>query len=121
MDHATHYDECLAALAVPAFRARRFRDPAEALDDPDLADRGTFAPIADVAANSGVQCAVADVGCAYRDRAGDSVNRIPRDDVLARVLGLSADEIAKAAVSGAFGKAAMRQRNDAAAGDKSCI
>ena len=30
-----------------------------------------------------------------------------RDDVLERVLGLSADEIAKAAASGAFGKVAI--------------
>lgn len=42
-------DECLDLLGRSGVPSARFRDPAEALDDPDLADRGTFAPIADVA------------------------------------------------------------------------
>ena len=42
-------DECLAMLDQAGIPSARFRDPAEALGDPDLADRGTFAPIADAA------------------------------------------------------------------------
>jgi crotonobetainyl-CoA:carnitine CoA-transferase CaiB-like acyl-CoA transferase len=101
-------DECLAALGRSGVPSARFRDPAEALDDPDLADRGTFAPIADVAGEfKGVNAPWRMSGA--RTAIGQEIPSIGshRDDVLARVLGLSADEIAKAAVSGAFGKAAI--------------
>jgi CoA:oxalate CoA-transferase len=101
-------DQCLAALGDAGVPSARFRDPAEALDDPDLADRGTFAPIADVAGE------FKGVNAPWRMSGADTAigREIPsigahRDDVLKRVLGLSADEIASAAASGAFGKVAV--------------
>ena len=100
-------DECLAALGDAGVPCARFRDPAEALDDPNLADRGTFAPIADVAGE------FKGVNAPWRmSGAHTAIGReIPsvgshRDDVLTRVLGLSTDEIRRAAASGAFGKVA---------------
>jgi crotonobetainyl-CoA:carnitine CoA-transferase CaiB-like acyl-CoA transferase len=101
-------DQCLAELGRSGVPSARFRDPAEALDDPDLADRGTFAPIADVAGEfKGVNAPWRMSGA--RTAIGQEIPSIGahRDDVLARVLGLSADEITKAAASGAFGKAAI--------------
>ena len=101
-------DECLAMLDQAGIPSARFRDPAEALGDPDLADRGTFAPIADAAGEfKGVNAPWRMSGA--RSAIGREIPSIGshRDDVLERVLGLSADEIAKAAASGAFGKVAM--------------
>ncbi len=101
-------DECLAMLDQAGIPSARFRDPAEALDDPDLADRGTFAPIADAAGEfKGVNAPWRMSGA--RSAIGREIPSIGshRDDVLERVLGLSADEIAKAAASGAFGKVAI--------------
>jgi crotonobetainyl-CoA:carnitine CoA-transferase CaiB-like acyl-CoA transferase len=101
-------DECLAMLDRTGIPSARFRDPAEALDDPNLADRGTFAPIADAAGEfKGVNAPWRMSGA--RSAIGREIPSIGshRDDVLARVLGLSADEIARAAASGAFGKVAV--------------
>jgi CoA:oxalate CoA-transferase len=101
-------DECLAVLDRAGVPSARFRDPAEALDDPDLAGRGTFATIADAAGEfKGVNAPWRMSGA--RSAIGREIPSIGshRDDVLARVLGLSRDEIARAAASGAFGKAAM--------------
>jgi len=51
-------DECLAMLDQAGIPSARFRDPAEALSDSDLADRGRRRRI------QGRQRPVADVGCA---------------------------------------------------------
>jgi len=100
-------DECLAMLDRTGIPSARFRDPAEALDDPNLADRGTFAPIADAAGEfKGVNAPWRMSG--VRSAIGREIPSIGshRDDILERVLGLSADEIEKAAACGAFGKVA---------------
>jgi CoA:oxalate CoA-transferase len=100
-------EECLAKLDRAGVPSARFRDPGEALDDPDLASRGTFAPIADAAGEfEGVNAPWRMSGA--RSAIGREIPSIGshRDDVLERLLGLSADEIAKAAASGAFGKVA---------------
>jgi CoA:oxalate CoA-transferase len=100
-------DECLAVLDRAGIPSARFRDPAEALDDPYLAGRGTFAPVADAAGEfKGVNAPWRMSGS--RSAIGREVPSVGshRDDVLARVLGLSRDDIERAAASGAFGKVA---------------
>ena len=79
MDRATDgRPNALRRSSDAGIPSAHFRDPAEALDDPDLADRGTFAPIADAAGEfQGRECAVEDVGREKRDRTGNSVGRIP--------------------------------------------
>jgi CoA:oxalate CoA-transferase len=102
-------DECLALLGCAGVPSARFRDPAEALDDADLAERGTFAPIADAAGEfKGVNAPWRMSGA--HTAIGHEIPSIGshRDDVLSRVLGLSAEDIASAAGSGAFGKLATR-------------
>jgi CoA:oxalate CoA-transferase len=105
MQHSV--DDCLAALDRAGIPSARFRDPAETLDDPYLAARGAFAPIVDVAGE------FRGVNAPWRmSEATTGIGRnIPavgehRDEILARVLGLSAHDVARAAGAGAFGKAA---------------
>jgi CoA:oxalate CoA-transferase len=99
-------DECLAALGNAGVPSARFRDPAEALHDPSLADRGTFSPIADVAGefrgvNAPWRMSDARVGIGREiPAAGEH-----RDEILASLLGLSARDVEQAAAAGAFGKA----------------
>lgn len=102
-------EECLAALDRAGIPSARFRDPAEALNDPYLADRGTFAPITDAAGEfQGVNAPWRMSGS--RTGIGPEIPSVGfhRDQILARVLGLSADEIAEAAAAGTFGKAATK-------------
>lgn len=102
-------EECLAALDRAGIPSARFRDPAEALNDPYLADRGTFAPIADAAGEfRGVNAPWKMSGS--RTGIGPEIPSVGfhRDQILARVLGLSADEIAEVAAAGTFGKATTK-------------
>jgi len=102
-------DDCLAALDRAGVPSARFRHPSEALEDTALAERGAFAPIADGAGE------FKGVNAPWRmSGASTTIGReIPaigahRDDVLARVLGLSGNEIADAIASGAFGSSKPR-------------
>jgi crotonobetainyl-CoA:carnitine CoA-transferase CaiB-like acyl-CoA transferase len=98
-------EECLAALDGAGIPSARFREPSEALDDPDLVERGAFAPIADSAGEfKGVNAPWRMSGA--RTTIGREIPGIgaDRDDVLGRILGMSRNEIADAAASGAFGK-----------------
>jgi len=100
-------DECLAALDRAGIPSARFRDPGETLDDPHLAARGVFAPIADIAGgfkgvNAPWRMSAARTGIGHDIPAvGEH-----RDQILTRVLGLSANEVGRAAADGAFGRAA---------------
>jgi CoA:oxalate CoA-transferase len=101
-------DECMAALDRAGIPSARFRDPAQTLDDPDLAARGVFAPIA------GAAGAFRGVNAPWRmSGAPIGIGRhIPaigehRGDILARVLGMTASEIEQAAAAGAFGRAGV--------------
>lgn len=98
-------DECLAALDGAGIPSARFRDPASALQDPHLSVRGVFAPIADVAGEfKGVNAPwrMSD----GRTGIGQHIPAIGehRDEILARVLGLSANDVKQAMAAGAFGK-----------------
>src|SRR5262249_31068780 len=98
-------DDCLAALESAGIPGARFRDPSEALEDANLAQRGTFAPIADGAGEfKGVNAPWRMSGA--RTTIGHEIPSIGahRDDVLTRVLGMSRNEIADVVSSGAFGK-----------------
>jgi len=97
-------DECLAALDGAGIPSARFRHPSEALDDASLAERGAFAPIADAAGE------FKGVNAPWRmSGASTTIGReIPavgahRDDILARVLGMSGHQIADVVASGALG------------------
>lgn len=98
-------DECLAALDRAGVPSSRYREAADALTDPHLVARGAFAPIADAAGqfkgvNAPWQMSGAEVGI-RRDIPSIGSHR---DDILTRLLGLSASEIETAAAAGAFGK-----------------
>lgn len=98
-------DECLAALNRAGIPSARFRDPAETLDDAHLSARGLFAPIADVAGEfKGVNAPWRMSGA--RTGIGHNIPAIGehRDEILARVLGLSASDVEQAAAAGAFGE-----------------
>lgn len=102
-------DECLAALDRAGVPSARFRDPVETLNDPDLAERGTFSPISDAAGEfKGVNAPWKMSGS--RTGIGPDIPSIGshRDQILARVLGLSAEEIAAIASAGTFGKVAPK-------------
>jgi CoA:oxalate CoA-transferase len=99
-------DECMAALDRAGIPSARFRDPAQTLDDPNLAGRGIFAPVADAAGEfRGVNAPWRMSGA--RTGIGRDIPSIGehRDEILARVLGMSASEVGQAAAAGAFGKA----------------
>ena len=103
-------NECLAALDRAGIPSARFRDPGETLDDPHLAARGVFAPVADVAgAFKGVNAPWRM--SAARTGIGHDIPAVGehRDEILARVLGLSVNEVGRAAADGAFGAAAAAQ------------
>lgn len=98
-------DDCLAALDKAGVPSARFRHPSDVLDDPNLAERGVFAPIAD---SAGV---FKGINAPWRMSGAQTTigHEVPaagahRDEVLARVLGLSAQEIADLVSSRAFGK-----------------
>jgi crotonobetainyl-CoA:carnitine CoA-transferase CaiB-like acyl-CoA transferase len=100
-------DECLAALDRAGIPSARFRDPADTLHDPHLSERGVFADIADVAGEfKGVNAPWRMSGA--RTGIGHDIPAVGehRDEILARVLGLSANEVGQAAAAGAFGKVA---------------
>jgi len=99
-------DECMAALDRAGIPSARFRDPAQTLDDPNLAGRGVFAPVVDAAGEfRGVNAPwrMSDAPIAI----GRDIPSIGehRNEILARVLGMSASEVWQAAAAGAFGKA----------------
>lgn len=100
-------DECLAAFDRAGIPSARFRDPAEMLHDPHLAERGVFAEVADVAGRfMGVNAPWRMSGA--RTGIGHDIPAIGehRDEILARVLGWSSKEVRQAAAAGAFGKVA---------------
>jgi CoA:oxalate CoA-transferase len=100
-------DECMSALDRAGIPSARFRDPAQTLDDPNLSARGVFAPVADVAGEfKGVNAPWRMSGA--RIGIGRDIPAIGehRDEILARVLGMSAREVGQAAAAGAFGKGA---------------
>jgi CoA:oxalate CoA-transferase len=99
-------NECLNALDRAGIPSARFRDPGETLNDPHLAARGVFAQVADVAGTfKGVNAPWRM--SAARTGIGHDIPAIGehRDEILARVLGLSANEVGRAAAAGAFGRA----------------
>jgi crotonobetainyl-CoA:carnitine CoA-transferase CaiB-like acyl-CoA transferase len=96
--------ECIAALDRAGVPCAEYRDPGAALSDPHLLQRGAFATIADGAGH------FMGVNAPWKMSATDTSMRrdIPaigahRDEVLSRVLGLSAGAIASLAEAGAFG------------------
>jgi len=96
--------ECIAALDRAGVPCGEYRDPGAALSDPHLLQRGAFATIADGAGH------FMGVNAPWKMSATDTSMRrdIPaigahRDEVLSRVLGLSAGAIASLAEAGAFG------------------
>ncbi|WP_407180728.1 CaiB/BaiF CoA transferase family protein [Bradyrhizobium sp. STM 3562] len=96
--------ECITALDRAGVPCAEYRDPGAALTDPHLLQRGAFATIADGAGE------FMGVNAPWKMSAADtSMQReIPaigahRDEVLARVLGLSGDAIASLVEAGAFG------------------
>jgi CoA:oxalate CoA-transferase len=98
--------ECMAALDKAGVPCAEYRDPAAALTDPHLLQRGAFATIADGAGE------FVGVNAPWKmSGAHTSMKReIPgigahRDEVLSRSLGLSSEAIASLAEAGAFGKA----------------
>jgi CoA:oxalate CoA-transferase len=96
--------ECMVALDRAGVPCAEYRDPGAALSDPHLLQRGAFATIADGAGE------FMGVSAPWKMSAADTSMRreIPaigahRDEVLSRVLGLSAGAIASLAEAGAFG------------------
>ncbi|MFB9269631.1 CaiB/BaiF CoA transferase family protein [Bradyrhizobium erythrophlei] len=97
--------DCMAALDRAGVPCAEYRDPGAALTDPHLLQRGAFATIADEAGEfmgvnapwkmSGAQISM------QRDIPGIGAHR---DEVLSRVLGLSAETIAGLTQVGAFGR-----------------
>ena len=97
-------DECLAALDRAGVPSARFSDPADQLDDPNLAERGVFATVMDAAGafkgvNAPWKLSGATTGIGQRIPAIGA----DRDAILSRVLGLDAGQIAEVAAAGAFG------------------
>jgi CoA:oxalate CoA-transferase len=97
--------ECMTAFDRAGVPCAEYRDPAAALTDPHLLQRGAFATVADGAGEfKGVNAPWKMSG------AQTSMQReIPkigahRDDVLSRILGLSDEAIADLAEAGAFGR-----------------
>jgi CoA:oxalate CoA-transferase len=97
--------ECMTAFDRAGVPCAEYRDPAAALTDPQLLQRGAFATVADGAGEfKGVNAPWKMSG------AQTSMQReIPeigahRDDVLSRILGLSDEAIADLAEAGAFGR-----------------
>jgi CoA:oxalate CoA-transferase len=96
--------ECMVALDRAGVPCAEYRDPGAALTDSHLLQRGAFATIADGAGE------FMGVNAPWKMSAADTFmqREIPaiganRDEVLSRVLGLSADAIASFAEAGAFG------------------
>ncbi|QOG18782.1 MULTISPECIES: CaiB/BaiF CoA transferase family protein [Bradyrhizobium] len=100
--------ECMDALGKAGVPAAEYRDPGAAFTDPHLLQRGVFETIADGAGEfMGVNAPWKMSGAA----ATSMQREIPaigahRDEVLSRVLGLSAGAIADLARAGAFGTTA---------------
>ncbi|KJC56893.1 carnitine dehydratase [Bradyrhizobium sp. LTSPM299] len=96
--------DCMAALDRAGVPAAEYRDPGAALTDPHLLQRGSFASIADGAGEfMGVNAPWKMSGAStsmQRDIPGIGAHR---DEVLSRVLGLSAEAIADLREAGAFG------------------
>src|SRR5262245_55630143 len=97
--------ECIAALDRAGVPCAEYREPGAALSDADLRQRGVFGTIADGAGE------FVGVNAPWKmSEAHTSIGReVPaigahRDEVLARVLGLSSDAIAGLVGTGAFGK-----------------
>jgi len=100
--------ESMDALGKAGVPAAEYRDPGAAFTDPHLLQRGVFETIADGAGEfMGVNAPWKMSGAA----ATSMQREIPaigahRDEVLSRVLGLSAGAIADLARAGAFGTTA---------------
>jgi crotonobetainyl-CoA:carnitine CoA-transferase CaiB-like acyl-CoA transferase len=96
--------ECMVALDRAGVPCAEYRDPGAALSDPHLLHRGAFATIADEAGefmgvNAPWKMSAVDTSM-QRDIPGIGAHR---DELLSRVLGLSAGAIARLSEAGAFG------------------
>jgi crotonobetainyl-CoA:carnitine CoA-transferase CaiB-like acyl-CoA transferase len=104
-------EECLGALDAAGVPSARYRDPGAALTDPHLAARGSFSTISDGAGE------FVGVNAPWKMSSAQTSIRpkIPavgaqRDEVLARALGLSGEDIADLAGCGVFGTPRERQK-----------
>lgn len=105
-------DECLAALDRAGVPSARYRDPGAALDDPHLVQRGAFATIADGAGEfAGVNAPWKMSGACTTMRREIPAIGAHRDDILARILGLSAADIGAADAAGVFGAPKTSKRS----------
>jgi crotonobetainyl-CoA:carnitine CoA-transferase CaiB-like acyl-CoA transferase len=96
--------ECMDALDKAGVPSAEYRDPGATLTDPHLLQRGAFATIADGAGESmGVNAPWKMSGAPTSMKRDVPAIGAHRDEVLSRVLGLSATAIAGLAEAGAFG------------------
>jgi crotonobetainyl-CoA:carnitine CoA-transferase CaiB-like acyl-CoA transferase len=96
--------ECMAALDKAGVPSAEYRDPGATLTDPHLLQRGAFATIADGAGEfTGVNAPWKMSGAPTSMQRDVPAIGAHRDEVLSRVLGLSATAIAGLAEAGAFG------------------
>jgi crotonobetainyl-CoA:carnitine CoA-transferase CaiB-like acyl-CoA transferase len=96
--------ECMAALDQAGVPSAEYRDPGATLTDPHLLQRGAFATIADGAGEfTGVNAPWKMSGAPTSMQRDVPAIGAHRDEVLSRVLGLSATAIAGLAEAGAFG------------------
>jgi CoA:oxalate CoA-transferase len=96
--------ECMAALDKAGVPGAEYRDPGATLTDPHLLQRGAFATIADGAGEfMGVNAPWKMSGAPTSMQRDVPAIGAHRDEVLSRVLGLSATAIAGLAEAGAFG------------------
>jgi len=94
----------MAALDRAGVPAAEYRDPGAALTDPHLLQRGAFASIADGAGEFlGVNAPWKMSGAQTSMQRDIPAVGAHRDEVLSRVLGLSAEAIADLREAGAFG------------------
>ena len=96
--------ECMAALERAGVPSAEYRDPGAALTDPHLLQRGAFTTITD-GAGEFVGVNAPWKMSAARTSMQQEVPAIGahRDELLSRVLGLSAEAVARLAGAGAFG------------------
>jgi CoA:oxalate CoA-transferase len=97
--------ECMAALDRAGVPCAEYRDPGAALTDPHLLQRGAFAAIADGAGEfMGVNAPWKMSGAHTSMQREIPAVGAHRDEILSRILGLSADAIGGLAETGAFGR-----------------
>ncbi len=99
--------EVIGALEAAGVPCARYAEPADTLSDPELIDRGLFARVADAAGS------FTGVNAPWKLSAGGSAlgSRVPaigehNAAVLAELLGVDADEVARLRAAGVFGPAA---------------